>query len=108
MYESWRECGQEKNMSKSGIDKGCPRSTFIALCEFGLIIGIPENNYSKRGLKENKVYAKKAIELLIDDPKLIKLKPIELWNKITDKDYNSQMDVVMALWKEELIKIKEV
>lgn len=95
-------------MSKSSIDKGCPRSTFIALCEYGLVIGIPQGSYSKRGIKENKIYSKKAIELLKEDSKLIELKPIELWGKITDKKYNSQMDVVMSLWKEKLIKIEEV
>lgn len=78
--------------------KGCPRSTFLALCETGNVKGIEFGVYTSA--KQNKAYAIKALELLIGDPSLSKDSKT-LWNRIQggiEKSHNSQMDVVLALW----------
>lgn len=82
----------------SGQSKGCPRSTFLALCETGNVKGIKSGVYTLA--KQNKGYAVKALELLIDDSSLSN-DPKILWKKIqggVKKSHNSQMDVVLALW----------
>jgi len=78
--------------------KGCPRSTFLALCEIGKVKGIISGVYTSA--KQNKEYAIKALELLVDNPSLSS-EPKILWKKIQGgikKSHNSQMDVVLALW----------
>lgn len=105
--EAWNEAVKELFESKSSRDKGCPRGTFLALCHNGLIKGIPSGPYAN-SIKENKVYALKAIEVLKktnQQPSYVSAK--NLWGQVQDigKNYNSQMDVVLALWNEGLIKI---
>ena len=88
--------------TKSSQEKGCPKGTFLGLCEVGLVKGIPKGNYTKS--IKNKEYALQAVEIL----KQVKTKtftPKELWAELNlgDKRSNSQMDVVLALWNEGLI-----
>ncbi|EHQ92317.1 DUF6979 family protein [Desulfosporosinus youngiae] len=89
----------------SGQSKGCPRSTFLALCETGKVKGIKSGVYISA--KENKEYAVKALKLLVDNPSLSNDKKT-LWNETKGgikKSHNSQMDVVLALWNEGFIII---
>ncbi len=88
--------------SKSSREKGCPRSTFLGLCEDGYIIGTEEGNYTRS--KKNKDYALKAVSLLGINPEL---DAKALWKLVIDganKQHNSQMDVVITLWNNKLIK----
>ncbi|MDY8025805.1 MULTISPECIES: DUF6979 family protein [Paenibacillus] len=89
-----------------GQKKGCPKVAFIGLCEAGLVKGIPKGTYSVRShTQKNKEYALKAIELLIENPTLV-LNKMMLWKSVvngSNTTHNSQMDVVMALWKNDLI-----
>ena len=87
----------------SGQSKGCPRSTFLALCETGKVKGIESGVYTSA--RQNKKYAIKALELLFDDPSLSN-DPKILWTRIQGKikkSHNSQMDVVLALWNKGFI-----
>ena len=92
--------------SESSQKKSCPKSTFLGLCEEGMVKGISQGNYTKS--IDNKAYAIKAINILKRNPKTI-YTPKELWIKtkkelfIIKKDHNSQMDVVLALWENALI-----
>ena len=82
--------------------KGCPRGAFLGLCEEGLVKGIPAGQYTTS--KDNKAYVVRAAELLIEGKQ--KWSISELWQAVTDnpeKKHNSQMDVVLALWKNGLI-----
>jgi hypothetical protein len=84
--------------SVSAQKKGCPRGAFLGLCEEGLVKGIPAGNYTVS--KDNKAYAVRAAELLIEGKQ--KWSISELWRAVTDdpeKTHNSQMDIVLALWK---------
>ena len=88
--------------SVSAQKKGCPRGAFLGLCEEGLVKGIPAGNYTVS--KNNKAYAVRAAELLIEGKQ--KWSISELWRAVTDdpeKTHNSQMDIVLALWKNGLI-----
>jgi hypothetical protein len=82
--------------------KGCPRGAFLGLCEEGLVKGIPAGHYTTS--KDNKAYAVRAAQLLREGTK--GWSTSSLWREVTDdpaKTHNSQMDVVMALWKNGLI-----
>jgi len=103
--EAWDKALQKYYERKSSsFNKGCPKNAFLGLCEEGLIVGIGPGKYTKS--KKNKAYAVKATEYLKQDPGLAK-NIEELWEMATDrigKVHNSQMDIVVALWKKNLIK----
>lgn len=89
--------------SKSAQEKGCPRSTFLGLCESGRLKGVPPGRYTRSS--KNKAYALLALDVLKRDPALagdLKL----LWNTVLSGDTkhpNHQMLVVVALWTENLV-----
>ena len=83
--------------------KGCPRGAFLSLSEEGLVKGIPAGRYTAS--KDNKGYAVRAAELLIEGKQ--SWSTSSLWRAVTDdpeKTHNNQMDVVMALWRNHLIR----
>jgi hypothetical protein len=83
--------------------KGCPKNSFLALCETGKVQGVQAGLYTRS--KKNKSYALYALKLLRQNPFLAN-DPKNLWTLIPGcdgKDYNYQMDVVLALWNENLI-----
>jgi hypothetical protein len=101
--EIWSKSAKEVFETKSSQEKSCPKATFLGLCEEGLVKGIPKGNYTKS--VKNKEYALKAIAILKQN-KETTFSPKELWEKLElgDKRYNSQMDIVIALWDHNLIK----
>lgn len=89
--------------SPSSQVKGCPRDTFLALCEIGVINNVPAGTYT-RSIK-NKGYAIRAIALLRKNPNMHDDQK-RLWHSVTDgadKIHNMQMDVVTTLWRKNLI-----
>ena len=89
--------------SESVQKKGCPKSTFLGLCENGLIKHIPAGKYT-RSIK-NKEYGLIALNLLIDNPSLCDNKDL-LWQAVTmgkDITPNHQMEIVISLWKSNLL-----
>ena len=87
--------------SPSAQRKGGPRFAFLSLCEAGLVKGIPAGQYAPSN--KNKAYALRAVSLLnAGTHKTV----TTLWAEVTDGEpiaHNSQMDVVLALWKNDLI-----
>jgi len=83
----------------SSRKKGCPRSTFLGLCEEGKVKGVQPGNYTSS--KANKSYANDAAGLLQNSPELTTK---ELWCRVISdvepKAHNSQMNVVIALFHE--------
>ncbi|WP_238525683.1 MULTISPECIES: hypothetical protein [Acidobacterium] len=82
--------------------KGSPRGAFLGLCEEGFVKGIPPGHYAAS--KDNKNYAVRAAELLLEGSR--KWSRSELWQAVTEdpsKKENHQMDIVLALWKHDLI-----
>ena len=102
--EIYHSAAKEVFPTKSSQEKGCPKNTFLGLCEEGLVKGIPKGNYTKS--VKNKEYALQAIAVLKKDTSTF-ISPKELWNALNlgDKKHNSQMDVVLALWDKHLIVI---
>lgn len=79
-----------------------PRTAFLGLCEAGLVKGIPAGEYTDA--KDKKTYAARAAALLIEGAR--PWSRSDLWQAVTDGDgtkHSSQMDVVLALWKNDLI-----
>jgi hypothetical protein len=88
--------------SLSAQRKACPRGAFLGLSEEGLIKGIPEGQYAAS--EDNKAYAVQAVALLTEGKQSWSVSA--LWRAVAkdpEKVHDSQMDVVMALWKNDLI-----
>ena len=91
--------------SPTARKKGSPRGAFLGLCEEGLVKGIPAGRYAAS--RDNKAYAVQAAALLAERTQTWSIG--SLWRAVTDdpeKMHNSQMDIVLALWKNSLIVSK--
>ena len=80
----------------------CPRGAYLGLCEEGLVKGIPPGRYTAS--KDNKAYAVRAAALLAEGKQ--SWSTSALWRAVTndpERAHNSQMDIVLALWKNGLI-----
>ncbi len=87
--------------SPSAQRKGGPRFAFLSLCEAGLVKGIPAGQYAPPN--RAKAYALRAVALLSAGTHKT---TTTLWAEVADGEdipHNSQMDVVLALWKNNLI-----
>tara|TARA_R110001592_G_scaffold25816_10_gene97628 strand:- start:155 stop:553 length:399 start_codon:yes stop_codon:yes gene_type:complete len=107
--ESWKIAVKDFD-SESSKTKGCPKNAFLGLCEAGFVKGIKSGSYFKSKKPNlNKKYAIKAVELLISNSNLSEK---ELWELVREelnlgvKKHNSQMDVVIALWENGLIELR--
>jgi hypothetical protein len=88
--------------SPAARKKGCPRGAFLGLCEEGLVKSLPAGHYTAS--KDNKAYAVHAAALLTEGTQSWSISA--LWQAVTndpEKTHNSQMDIVLALWKNDLI-----
>jgi hypothetical protein len=98
--EAWKRAARSVfPYSLASQQKGCPKDAFLGLCERGLVDGIPPGTYTNS--VKNKEYACLAVAALRENPALSQ-SPDELWKVIMagdPKSHNSQMDVVVALWK---------
>lgn len=106
---AWTQAAREIfPSSPSSQKKGCPRGAFLGLCADGLVSGVAPGNYTRS--KENRRYAREAVELLQESP-LLAENPNELWGKVMrgeEKAENSQMDVVISLWQAGAISKSDV
>jgi hypothetical protein len=91
--------------SMTARKKRCPRGTFLGLCEEGLVKGIPAGRYAAS--KEDRAYAVRAVALLTEETQ--HWSTSALWRAVTDgaeKAHKNQMDIVLALWNNNLIVVK--
>jgi len=116
--EAWEKAAIEVFSDKTTRHKKpCPRSTFLGICEMGLIYGVNEIRIKQRLRSEvNKNYARIAVELLEMDSNL-SMHPRELWTEVLKEvektgnppaSHNYQMDVVTELWNNNLLIKKGV
>lgn len=96
-------------------NKGCPREAFLGLHDLRITIGPPSaaithGSSRKRGV--NREYAALAVKALFANHTLAAAGPLQLWKTVLaahgadpDKEHNSQMDVVLALWDRGFISI---
>ena len=100
-----RAMGRLYPTSPAARSKGCPRGAFLGLCEEGLVKGIPAGHYTAS--RDNKEYAVRAVAFLNERQQHPSRS--ELWQAATngaEKKENGQMDVVLALWNNDLIERK--
>lgn len=88
----------------AGQKKGAPRAAFVGLCDAGLVKGIVRSATPMSTIENrNKAFATRAVELL----KAGSHRTVtQLWTAVTegeDVQHSAQMDVVLALWKNDLI-----
>jgi hypothetical protein len=79
-----------------------PRGAFLGLCEAGVVKGILAGHYTAS--KDNKAYAVGAAALLTEGTQ--SWSTSALWQAVSNdpkKTHNGQMDIVLALWKNDLI-----
>jgi len=103
--DRWEDAVRKVYPTPAGQKKAAPRGAYIGLCEAGLVKGVVPG-YAKpltSAGNRNKAYAVKAVELLkAGTHKTIS----QLWAAVSEGeagDHASQMDVVLALWKNGLI-----
>lgn len=102
--EAWNSAVSQVFPTKSSQDKGCPRGAFLGLCETGLIKGVPAGEYCKS--IKNKEYAIAALDILKANPRATHTEQ-ELWELVmkgVNKRSNHQMDVVLSLYENGMIK----
>jgi uncharacterized protein DUF6979 len=88
--------------STAARKKSCPRGAFLGLCEEGLVKNIPAGRYAAS--KIDKAYAVRAVALLTEGTQ--HRSTSALWRAVTngaEKRHSSQMDIVLALWNNDLI-----
>lgn len=85
----------------AGQKKAGPRAAFVGLCEAGLVKGVTVGPLTTPN--RNKDYAVEAVRLLREDGRL---SVSQLWSAVAEGErdqHGSEMDVVLALWKNGLI-----
>lgn len=95
---AWTRAVETHLPTQEGRKKGCPKSTFLGLCEEGLIKNVERGSYTRSRL--NKEYALRALQLLNDNPAR-QWTSGTLWRAVMageEKRSNGQMEVVIALW----------
>ncbi|UXB11900.1 hypothetical protein GP476_10750 [Aeromonas dhakensis] len=105
--EAWNLAVQEHLPTHSGQVKGCPKGAFLGLCSDGRVKGIEKGNYTRS--TKNRDYAIAAVEILKNRKCAPSMSANDLWEAVmaeleTSLRANSQMQVVLALWKEGLIR----
>jgi hypothetical protein len=92
--------------SVSMQEKGCPRTTFLALCAKGAIKSVASGEYVRESA--NVQYALDALELLRQHPNRINCDARRLWMEVTQasgKAYNQQMHVGLGLARANLLQL---
>lgn len=101
---AWGQAAAETQRTRSMREKPCPLSTFLGLCNEGIVKGIPPGRYITA--PKNRDHAIQAVRLLSLDPTLARLSPRQLWKLVAgEKTYNGQTEVVLGLWRRELIQL---
>ena len=100
---AWEDAVQVCLGTESTRKKGCPRSTFLGLCQAGLVKGVPAREYTRSA--KNGRYGERAVALLREDASWADRGP-DLWRAVMageEKAANRQMEVVIGLWRAGLI-----
>lgn len=101
---AWKEAATKTIGSPAMAKRAPPRATFVALCEAGLVKGVPPGEYADK-LGDHKAYAVRMVELLRDDPFAVD-EPDWLFTDATGGKKlqdEGQTDVVLGLWLHKLI-----
>lgn len=96
--------------SEASRKKNCPKGAYLGLCEAGLVKGVGRGGYTRSS--DNKRYAIRAVELLQRNPERAadadaRSAAARLWLEVMNgesKKSNGQMEVVLALWRADLVE----
>ena len=112
LREAWEQSASTVFPDSASLrEKLCPRASFFGLCEEGLVRGVPPGIYNARPGNKNKGYAVGAVGELVAEPGLADAGPTALWQRVMAgrvKQPNSQMHLVLLLWKRGLIDAARV
>ncbi len=103
--EAWKKAGYEILKKKVYVEKGCPKSAFLGLCEEGLVKGVPAEMYTSS--TKNKKYTIDGYNALIKNPSLrhdIK----SFWDYVKPNEtisHNYQLDVLVHLYENGLLNL---
>lgn len=103
--DAWKDATIEIFGFGAAQRKGCPRATFLGLCEVGAVKGVASGKYTRS--TKNKKYAVNAIKYL-KEHKGESIAQDAMWIYVTNNSgisHNSQMDVVLSLFNENLLDI---
>jgi hypothetical protein len=95
----WKEI-RKANLTPKSQDKGCPRYSFLGLCEDGFVANVKKGNYTRS--VDSKRYAIAAVRILRAGNGWSGTKT-ELWKKVqkacnTSRSEQGELQVVLALW----------
>lgn len=97
--------------SASSRIKSCPKAAFLGLCNAGLVDFLPWPTQISGTDSVNARYACDAVELLRAEPNWAAATSSAIWKEVMrrlgadqTKRANGQMDVVLALWTNGLIR----
>jgi len=94
--------GESISHEPGGTDEELSAWSFSGSMRRGMVKGIPAGHYTAS--KDNKAYAVRAAALLSEGTR--SWSTSALWQAVSndpEKKHNSQMDIVLALWKNDLI-----
>lgn len=92
-----RASGKLNPTSIDAATKGCPRTTFLTLCEEGYVRGVQRGHFADG--RENAEHALALARLLVHDSDLADSSTARLWKLAGGgaKKENGQVDVAVAL-----------
>lgn len=109
--EAWNRAIGEETNSPTSREKASPRVAFLSLCEEGRIREVSPGFYCNSVF--NKIYVLMALRLLEDEFETPEVpSKSKLWEKTMksldkSKSENGQLDVLLELWKEDLVFRKQ-
>lgn len=104
--EAWDNSAAEVFPQSASVrSKGCPRTTFLTLCDSGAVKGLLAAGVVRNS--ENARHALDCLALLAQHPNYVAMNPRKLWELVTrasGKQYNQQMHVILGLAQAGLLR----
>lgn len=101
---AWERAAARLNpFSSDAATKGCPRTTFLTLCEEGYVRGVQPGHYADG--RENAGHVLALARLLVEDSDLADSSTARLWKMAGGgaKKENGQVEVAVALCRAGLL-----
>lgn len=103
--EAWKKAGNEILEKRVYVEKGCPKSAFLGLCEEGLVKGVPAGRYTRS--TRNKKYTIDGYNALKKNPSL-RYDIKAFWDYVKPNEtisHNYQLDVLVHLYESSLLNL---
>ncbi|MHA8093799.1 DUF6979 family protein [Aquirufa lenticrescens] len=105
ILDAWKQSLVENNKNYL---KGCPKNAFTSIILNNHVKFENQKNIDLDTDSKEYEYCREALNILRNNPHT-SLKPLELWKRVLNnlnltRSHQGEMDVVMALWKNNKIK----